>query len=190
MNSFYKMCVSYLILLLFFSIPCYGADKNYVLKFNTVASPQQPEVKALNVFAQEVERLSSGKIKIQVFHSGQLGNQQTQLTAVMRGTIDMTFADPNSISRFDKSVGVLGAAYLFKDIDHMYKVMTGQIGQTYFDRIAKKLGVYILDVWYLGTRQLNLRNKAVRTPEEMRDVKLRMPNSPEWIAMVTSLLNY
>lgn len=99
----------------------------------------------------------------------------------------MTFADPNSISRFDKSVGVLGAAYLFKDIDHMYKVMTGQIGQTYFDRIAKKLGIHILDVWYLGTRQLNLRHKAVCTPKEMRDVKLRMPNSPEWIAMGRAL---
>ncbi len=164
-----------------------AGEKTYTLKFNTVAGPNQPQVKGLQVFASEVEKLSKGNIKVKIFHSGQLGNQQTQLTGVMRGTIDMTFTDPNALAQFDKRLGIFGAAYLFRDLGHMYRVMEGSVGAEYFDRLASERGVRPLDVWYLGTRQLNLRDKAVRTPEEMKGVKLRMPNSPQWIALGRAL---
>ncbi len=187
MKYFYRSFLLTSVLIILFAFPCRGAEKVYDLKFNTVASPQQPQVKALNVFAEVVENLSGGKIKVKIYHSGQLGNQQSQLTSVMRGTIDMTFTTPNFISRFDKRVGIFGAAYLFRDLGHMYNVMLGPIGNEYFDRMAKDLKVRPIDVWYLGSRQLNLRNKEVRTPADMKGVKLRMPNSPLWIAMGKAL---
>ncbi len=166
---------------------CAKKEEAFVLKFNTVAGPKQPQVRGLQIFAREVEKLSKGKIKVEIFHSGQLGNQQTQLTGVMRGTLDMTFTDPNSLAQFDKRLGIFGAAYLFRDLDHMYRVMDGPVGKEYFDRLAAEQGVRPLGVWYLGTRQLNLRNKGVRTPADMKGVKLRMPNSPQWIAMGRAL---
>jgi len=169
------------------ALPSYAADKTYTLRFNTVAGPQQPEVKGMEAFAQSVERLSGGKIKVQVFHSGQLGNQQRQTIGVMRGAIDMTFTDPNTMAQYDKRMGIFGAAYLFRDLDHLYKVMEGPIGSDYFERMAASQGARVLDVWYLGTRQLNLRDKLVRTPADMKGVKLRMPNSPQWIAMGKAL---
>ncbi len=187
MKIFYRSFLLVSVFVLLFVLPCHSVEKKYELKFNTVASPQQPQVKALNVFAEVVENLSGGKIKVKIYHSGQLGNQQSQLTSVMRGTIDMTFTTPNFISRFDKRVGIFGAAYLFEDLDHMYNVMLGPIGSEYFDRMAKDLKVRPIDVWYLGSRQLNLRNKAVFTPADMKGVKLRMPNSPLWIAMGKAL---
>jgi len=164
-----------------------AGQKVYTLRFNTVAGPQQPQVKGLEVFAREVEKLSSGKITVKIFHSGQLGNQQTQVIGTMRGTIDMTFTDPNSLAQFVKKIGIFGAAYLFQDIDHMYRVMNGPIGKEYFESLAKKQRIRPLDVWYLGTRQLNLRNTPARTPEDLRGVKLRMPNAPQWIAMGKAL---
>jgi tripartite ATP-independent transporter DctP family solute receptor len=175
------------IILLLVAVPCSGAEKTYRLKFNTVAGPQQPQVKALEVFAEEADRLSKGKIEVRIFHSGQLGNQQTQLIGVMRGTLDMTFTDPNSLAQFDGRLGIFGAAYLFRDLEHMYNVMEGDIGRRYFERLAGEHSVRPLDVWYLGTRQLNLRDKKVRTPADMKGVKLRMPNSPQWIAMGRAL---
>ena len=164
-----------------------AADGKYIIKFNTVAGPQQPQVMALGVFAEEVARLSGGEIEVQIYHSGQLGNQQTQLTGVMRGSIDMTFTDPNSLAQFDKRLGIFGAAYLFRDISHMRKVMGGPVGAEYFDRLAMEQGLRPLGVWYLGTRHLNLRDRAVNTPADMKGIKLRMPNSPQWIAMGRAL---
>ena len=186
MKRFFMLALSFAIILLM-SNASRGAERTYVLKFNTVAGPQQPQIKALEVFAREVDKLSGGKIKVQIFHSGQLGNQQTQLIGVMRGTLDMTFASPNSLAQFDRRLGIFGSAYLFRDLGHLRKVMNGDIGKEYFDRLAANQGLRPLDVWYLGTRQLNLRNRGVRTPEEMKGIKLRVPNSPLWIAMGRAL---
>jgi len=174
-----------LLLVLYINAP--AQEKTYTLRFNTVAGPQQPQVKGLEVFAKEVEQLSSGKISVKIFHSGQLGNQQTQITGTMRGTIDMTFTDPNALARFDRRLGIFGAAYLFRDLDHLYKVMEGPIGSEYFSSLAKDQKLRPLDVWYLGTRQLNLRDRPARTPGDMKGIKLRMPNAPQWIAMGKAL---
>lgn len=164
-----------------------GSADRIVLKFNTVAGPQQPQVQALNMFRDELGRLSGGTMEVKVFHSGQLGNQQTQLTGMMRGALEMTFTDPNTLAQFDKRLGIFGAAYLFRDLAHMRGVMNGPIGIEYFERLALEKGIRPLGVWYLGTRQLNLRDKAVRTPADMKGVKLRMPNSPQWITMGRAL---
>lgn len=181
--DFLKRVLIFIFCFFFIQSPVFAAEKNYVLRFNTVAGPQQPEVIGLRVFADELNRLSNGRIKVQIFHSGQLGNQQTQIIGVMRGTIEMTFADPNTLAQFDRRVGVLGAAYLFRDINHMYKVMLGPIGKEYFERLAREHRLRPLDVWYLGTRQLNLKDKAVYRPDDMKGLKLRIPDSPLWIAM-------
>jgi tripartite ATP-independent transporter DctP family solute receptor len=169
------------------AVPAMAGEPTYELKFNTVGVPTQPEYKAMEVFAKNVEALSAGKIKARLFHSGQLGDQKTQMTKVQRGTLEMSFADGTWLSEFIPEMGVFGAAYLYRDLDHMYRVMTGPVGHEYFEMAAKKISMRPLDVWYLGTRQLNLRTKAVTRPEDMKDVKLRVPNNPMWIAMGKAL---
>ncbi|HQQ57494.1 MAG TPA: hypothetical protein PKY42_12955, partial [Mesotoga sp.] len=68
---------------------CFASSDTYTIRFNTVAAPTQPQVLAMNKFAEVVENLSGGKIVVKVFHSGQLGDQQTSLLAVMRGDLEM-----------------------------------------------------------------------------------------------------
>lgn len=167
--------------------PAVAGEPTYELKWNTVAVPTQPQFKAMEVFAKTVEGLSAGKIKARLFHSGQLGDQKTKLTKVQRGTLEMAFADAAWFSDHVPEIGVFGAAYLFRDLDHLYRVMLGPMGQEYFEMAAKKTNIRPLDVWYLGTRQLNLRTKPVTKPDEMKDVKLRVPNAPMWIAMGKAL---
>ena len=86
-------------------------------------------------------------------------------------------------------IGVLGTAYLFRDLDHMYRVLTGPIGQKYRDYLAKNHNIRILDWWYLGTRELNLKKRVgpVRRPEDLKGVKLRMPNVEAWLNMGRAL---
>ncbi len=167
-------------------------DKTYTLRFNTVASPVEPQVKAMEKFAEVVKTLSAGKIDVQVFHSGQLGDQKTALLGVMKGSLDMTsdaspswFAD---LAAFPE-IGALEAAYIYKDLDHMYRVTMGPFGQAYWDALAKKSAIRVLDVWYLGTRELTLTKKAgiVKTPADLKGIKLRMPNTEAWLDVGRSL---
>jgi tripartite ATP-independent transporter DctP family solute receptor len=160
--------------------------QTYTLRFNTVASPADDQVKAMEKFAEVVKTLSAGKIDVQVFHSGQLGDQKTALLGVMKGSLEMACdASPSWFTDLAAypEIGALEAAYLYRDIDHMYRVTLGPVGQSYWETLAKKSNIRVLDVWYLGTRQLTLTKKAgiVKTPADLKGIKLRMPNTETWL---------
>jgi tripartite ATP-independent transporter DctP family solute receptor len=163
-----------------------AAAQRYTLRFNTVAGPNEPQTTAMNKFGEVLGALSGGNIEVKVFHSGQLADQKTGILGIMRSSLEMTsdasatwFADLASYPE----IGVLEVAYLYRDLDHMYRVLLGPIGQKYWEELAKRSGIRVLDVWYLGTRQLNLTKKAgvVRRPEDLKGVKLRMPNVEAWL---------
>lgn len=160
--------------------------KPYTLRFNTVASPADIQVEAMNEFAKIVGALSGGKIDARVYHSGQLGDQKTALLGVMKGSLEMACdASPSWFSDMAAypEIGALEVAYLYRDIDHMYRVLTGPIGRGFWDRLAQKSGLRVLDIWYLGTRELTLTQKAgaAKTPADLKGVKLRMPNTEAWL---------
>ena len=76
------------------------------------------------------------------------------------------------------------AGYVFKSYDDMTKILNGEIGKDVFGRVVKEQGIRPLASYYLGTRQVNLReDKAVRTPEDLKGVNLRMPNSEAWVTL-------
>jgi tripartite ATP-independent transporter DctP family solute receptor len=160
--------------------------QTYTLRFNTVASPADDQVKAMQKFADVVNTLSAGKITVQVFHSGQLGDQKTGLLGVMKGSLEMMCdASPSWFTDLAAypEIGALESAYLYRDLDHLYRVTLGPIGQAYWDTLAKKSKLRVLDVWYLGTRELTLTAKAgiVKTPADLKGIKLRMPNTETWL---------
>ncbi|MFO7882274.1 MAG: sialic acid TRAP transporter substrate-binding protein SiaP [Kosmotogaceae bacterium] len=168
------------------------AQAEYTLRFNTVAAPTQPQVKAMEKFKEIAEDLSGGKIEVKIFHSGQLGDQQTSLLSVMRGDLEMAgdaapswFADLANMPK----MGVLNSAYIFRDLDHMYQVMNSPFVKEWFDELAEETGLRVLDTWYLGTRQLNTTAKAgeIRKPEDLRGVKIRMPNNEAFLDMGRAL---
>ena len=190
MRKYQKKCLTIaavLILTAFFLTGVSLAeDKTYTLRFTTVASPISPLYKGMEKFAETADKLSGGKIIVKLFHSGQLANQKTSILQTMKGTLDMSIdASPSWFADLASypGIGVLEVAYLYRDIDHMYRVLLGPIGQAYWDTLAEKSGLRVLDVWYLGTRQLNFTKRVgvVKTPADLKGKKLRMPNSEAWL---------
>ena len=182
------------LLILMFGLVTFAlaAEKSYTLRFNTVAAPTMPQVLAMEKFGEVVGALSGGKIKVKVFHSGQLGDQKTALLGIMKGTLEMASdASPSFFADLANypDVAVLEGAYLYRDIDHAYRVLTGPIARNHWENIAKKANLRVLDSWYLGTRQLNLTKKAgvVRRPEDLKGIKLRMPNVESYLDMGRAL---
>ncbi|MCR4402992.1 MAG: sialic acid TRAP transporter substrate-binding protein SiaP [Firmicutes bacterium] len=181
-----KLVTAVLILAVVFpiAVDAQNAPK-FTLKFATVASPAQPQTKAMYKFAEVVSELSGGNIKVDVFHSGQLADQKTQVLGTMRGSIDMCDASPTWFGDIVPypEITVLEAAYAYRDLNHLYQVVNGPIGKKYWEELRKRSGLVVLDTWYLGTRQLNLRKSVgpVKTPADMKNVKLRMPGSEAWM---------
>ena len=98
----------------------------------------------------------------------------------IRGTQDMWFSNPSWMAPYLATVGVLEAAYLFADVDHMFKVMKGRIGQELFKQLPSATSVRVVDVWYLGTRHFTT-NKPFKVPADLAKMKIRVPNNPIYI---------
>jgi len=159
------------------------------LVFSSVSVPEDAHTKAMTVFKNEVERLSGGQITVDVYDSGQLFTQQAEQDAIRQGTVDMIYTSAQWNAQFIPKLSMFGAAFTFQSYDQMTKTFNGPIGKKLFDEIAATQGIRPLTAYYLGTRQLNLSAKVgpVTKPEQMKGVKLRVPNSPTWIAMGKAL---
>ncbi len=159
------------------------------LTWSSVSVPDDAHSKAMLEFERVVEEVSGGQIEVEIFLSGELYNQGTDLPAMRRGNLDMAYTGPNWIAEFMPYVSMFAAPYIFDSYEHMSQFFNGPNGATFFDDVAQEVGVRPLGAYYLGTRQINLRDigREVRTPEDMEGVKLRMPGSEAWQRMGRAL---
>ncbi len=163
--------------------------KKIKIVWSSVSVPNDAHTKAMYIFKKELEKLTNGKVEVDVYPSGQLFTQEAAQAAIRKGTLDMVYTGPNWLAQYVPYMSMFAAAYIFKDYNHMTKTFNGPIGKKIFADIAKKVGIRPLGAFYLGTRELNLRDigRVVRTPQDMKGVKLRMPNTPTWLFMGKAL---
>jgi TRAP-type C4-dicarboxylate transport system substrate-binding protein len=107
---------------------------------------------------------------------------------MQRNTIEMTIISWWDIGDRIAEYNLLTVGYLFKDWNHVKATMDGDIGKEYKARIAKDLGIQILDYYYAGPRIVNLREaRNVKVPADLAGVKLRMPGSPSFLLLGKAL---
>ena len=91
-------------------------------------------------------------------------------------------------SKIVPEFSIFTAGYIIRDPAHQQKVFDGPVGAEVFKPVIQKLEVTPLATAYLGTRQVMLRDdKNVKTPADLKGVKLRMPASKEWLFLGEAL---
>ena len=140
--------------------------------------------KSMLIFKDNVEKALPGQVAVTVHGASSLFRQGTEVPALQRGNLEMSTMTTFEIEQQIPEYGIFSSGYLFRDYDHLAKVMRGPIGKEYYDAVAAKMGIQIIEVTYLGTRQVNLRTaKDVNLPADLAGVKLRMPAGPGWLAL-------
>lgn len=163
------------------------AQGSITLKVSTASVPDDWHTKALYVFKQYVEQ-ADPSIKVEIYPASQLFKQDAELAAVQRGNLDMAYFSAQQLSTVLNDVAPLTAGYVIQSPLHLCSVWNSPLGNELKKKISEKAGVTVLDVLYLGTRQLNLRtDKPIRTPADLAGVKLRMPNSKAWLFLGQAL---
>lgn len=110
-----------------------------------------------------------------------LFKQGTELTAMQRGNLDMGNLASYDFYNQVPETSILGAAYLYRDYDHLRKVSSSGVLDDLRQQIQDKAHVKILANPYIGTRELNLKgDKKIMKPEDLAGVKLRMPGGEAW----------
>jgi len=185
----FALCLLMLSLVVFGGA-CVAAETKISLIVSVPGTPRDPHVYAWEIANEKIQELSDGTMEIKLFHSGQLFTQAAGQEAVADGRLDLTTTGVAFVAaEYAPGIGFIGAAFTFSDYGHLERVMSSEIGKEVLDTITEAWGARPLGAWYMGTRQLNLRDigREVRTPQDMHGVKLRMPDSPDWLAMGRAL---
>ena len=165
--------------------PVRAAD--VTIRFSTAAPPADFLAKALETFKAEAER-TAPDVKVESYPASVLFRQGTEVPALQRGNLEMSTMTNFEVAQQMPEYGVFNRAYLFRDYPHLRQVFDGPIGDDYKRKVADKMEIEILAVAYLGTRQVNLRNKRdVKGPADLAGVKMRMPAGPEWLLLGKTL---
>jgi len=165
-----------------------AAAQKIQLRFSTAAPPPDFLSKSLERFKDEVDKAAPDQFDIKLHPGSSLFRQGTEVPAIQRGNLEMSTMTTFEVAQQIPEWGFFNRAFLFRDWDHVAKVMSGPIGERYRKDVADKMGIVILAPTYLGTRQLNLRAKReVKSPTDLKGVKLRMASGPEWLLLGESL---
>jgi tripartite ATP-independent transporter DctP family solute receptor len=167
--------------------PAFAADP-VKLRISTPAVESDWHAKMLTVFKDELQKQAPGQFDVEVHLNGTLFKQGTEPAAMQRGNLEMAMISAFDISKQIPEWSIFTAGYLLRDPEHQKKVFDSDIGQEMYRMVEDKMGIKVLSVGYLGTRQLNLRTeKEVKTPADLAGVKLRMPGSDTWLFLGKAL---
>lgn len=117
-----------------------------------------------------------------------LFKQGTEPLAMQRGNLDMANIGAFDVQGQIPAWSLVTTPYLFRDVAHMHKVFASDVGRDLFKMMEDQMGIKVLSVPYIGTRQLNLKpKKKIMTPADLAGIKLRMPGGEGWQFVGTAL---
>jgi tripartite ATP-independent transporter DctP family solute receptor len=170
------------------ALPAAHAQSKVLLRISTPAVPDDWHGKMWTVFKDSLEKSAPGEFDVQINLNASLFKQGTEPAAMARGNLELSSISAFDIAKLVPEFSIFTAGYIIRDPDHQQKVFNGPIGNELYKLVAEKMDVTILSPIYLGTRQVNLReSRNVRTPADLKGVKLRMPGSKEWLFLGEAL---
>ncbi|GAB5561513.1 MAG: TRAP transporter substrate-binding protein [Synoicihabitans sp.] len=135
---------------------------------------------------ERVAELSGGRLKIDIYPSGVLGSEVQCIEQLQSGELAMTKTSTAAMESFIPALGVFGVPYLFDDEDHYWKVINGDVGRELL-AIGQETGLFGLSYYDAGSRNFYSTDKPIRSPADLRGMKIRVQNSRMAIAMVEAL---
>ncbi len=157
------------------------------IRISTAAPPSDFLTKALDQLKADVDKAAVG-LDISVHPASTLFKQGTEVPALQRGNLEMSTMTTFEVAQQVPELGYFNRAYLLRDYDQMRRVFDGPIGADFRKVVTDKMGIEIVATHYLGTRQVNLRQKRdVKGPADLAGIKMRMPAGPEWLLLGRTL---
>jgi len=164
------------------------AQSKTVLRISTPAVPEDWHAKMWTVFKDSLDKSAPGEFDVQINLNASLFKQGTEPAAMARGNLELASISAFDIAKLVPEMSIFTAGYIVRDPEHQQKVFNGPIGDEMFKLVSEKMEVTPLATIYLGTRQVNLREaRNVKTPADLKGVKLRMPGSKEWLFLGEAL---
>ncbi len=143
------------------------------IKLGVVTKPGSAQNIAAEKFKELIEKRSKGDIKVKIFHSASLGNETEILQQVQMNSIQMAIVTGGPFDTFDPIVRVINYPFIFKNYEQVDKVLDGPLGAEILKSLETS-GFKGLCFSENGFRNLTNNKRPVRTPEDLKGLKIRV----------------
>ena len=179
-----------LILLLVLFPSCSKTDSveqkpDFILRYADNQTADFPTSKAAEMFSDLVYEKTEGKIKILVYPDAKLGNENEVLEQVLIGGIDFSRFSLGTFADYVKIFEVLELPFLYRDSEHMWRVLDGEIGDDFIKR-TQNSGVVGLSWFDAGARNF-YTIKKVNSLSELKGLEIRVQESDFMSAIISAL---
>lgn len=163
-----------------------GADRQLVLKLGHGLDTGHPVHKAMEVMKTRLEALSGSTVTIDIYPSSVLGSEVQCIEQLQNGSLAMTKTSAAAMENFIPAMSVFGLPYVFRSADHYWSVLTGDIGRALLAQGESKFlrGLCYYDA---GSRNFYTKERPIRTPDDLKGLKIRVMNSKTAMEMVKAM---
>lgn len=167
---------------------CAATAGAVTLKLSEVHAEGYPTTLADQEFARLVEERTDGRIRIDVYSGGALYGEETgAIEALQLGDLAFSRVSASPVSSYVPAMNAIQMPYLYKNADHMWTVLNGEIGQKMLSGVQASGSGLVGLCWYDAGARSYYTNKPVTCVEDMKGLKIRMQNNRMMVAMTNVL---
>ena len=163
------------------------AQAKHSLKFNHVLGPKEPYHQGFLDWAKAVEARTKGGLKIDVFHSSQLGKEEDIIEQIRQGANIGQNTDSARMGNYVPGIAVMNGPYFVETLEDVAKLRKAPTVMKWQEELASKFGLKVVSFnWVQGYRHF-FTNKPVRKPGDLSGLRIRTPPAPIWQESIRAL---
>ncbi|WP_461205636.1 TRAP transporter substrate-binding protein [Clostridium sp. DL1XJH146] len=153
-------------------------EAEFVIKMASPSNSEDNNVKAFYYFEEQVEAATDGRIDVQVFDSGQLGDHKDYIASLQMGSIQAAEINTSVLNSLDTSFMVFDLPYIVKGMDHEREVIDSGIGQTLSDNLEEASNLVVTGWMIRAPRSVYSSKGPINSAEDFKGLKIRVMDSP------------
>jgi tripartite ATP-independent transporter DctP family solute receptor len=157
-----------------------------LIKLATILPESHGTVKAMLFFKERMQAISGGRIRVNLFASGQLGNPDELIDGCRTGDIEMAQNSVAILAEYLPIANALAMPFIFRDSDHQARALRGEIGTILRER-CRPIGLELLGFLDAGTRNITTTTGPIRSPEDLRGMKIRVMDAQLMVDSINAL---
>ena len=165
---------------------CGGGNRARILRSADSHAEGYPTVQAVRAFGAELAKVTDNRLQVDMFAGGQLGGERDTLEIAMFGGIDFNRVNLAPLNTFAPETIVPSLPFIFSSVTHMRASMDGAPGQKILASLEQH-GLIGLCFYDSGARSFYTRDRLIKTPDDLRGLKIRVQNSDIYVSMVEAL---
>jgi tripartite ATP-independent transporter DctP family solute receptor len=171
-----------------FGAPAQAQD-SMVMKAADVHPLGYPTVEAVVRMGQKLEEATDGRLSIEMFPSMQLGGEKEMIEQAQIGALQFARISVGPVGTIVDDLNVFNLPFVFRDVDHMRKVIDGPIGDELLEKISNEPQTRLIGLAWMdaGARSVYNKVRPIRELEDLQGLKIRMMGNPIFVDTMNAL---